>query len=161
MSQKYWDMFYDFKVATYYYQFYSVRSRRLKAIISVLCTLSSSAFVVSWYQTGKLHLLWATLILISQIISVIQPCFPYEKQYHAACYIHQDVDQLVTKVENTWSLFTQDTDSKEIHSYMQGYQEEYAKIETRFAQADLFPYNMRILKKAEETATTYFRRFYQ
>ncbi len=157
--ESFWRIFFDVKVASYYYQFYSVRSRRLKTVVSIICTLASSASIVSWYQSGRLHTLWAILIFLSQLAAVLQPFFPYEKQYHAACYIYEDLTELATDAERVWYSLTPDTSPEKINNHIQHFHEEMNRIESRFATADTFPQNMRLYKQAEENATIYFRRF--
>lgn len=159
MPLKFWYMLVDFKVASYYYQFYSVLAARQKRAVSAICLIASSSCVVTWCSSGKYGLLWATLIVIAQLIAVIQPVFPYEKRYHAACYIYEDVNRLCTEAESRFFSFTTATSDDEISCLIQSFRNAYDQIENRFASADTFPEKHRLHRRAEKNADIYFRRF--
>jgi hypothetical protein len=160
MVQQYFDMLVDFCIATYYYQFYSVRAKRRKYAVNAACILSSSAFVVSWYQSSKYHLLWALLIVSCQIISSLQPLFPYEKQYNAACYIYQDVNRLMLDAEFVWLDFMIDTPAdSDVKQHILDFRNRYSQIEDRFAKPGMFPVNKRLHNEAQKNAEIYLRRY--
>lgn len=159
MAQKYWSMYFDLKISEYYYQLYAIHSSRQKMILSFLCALGSAACVVSWYQSGVAPLLWASLILVAQIIAVAQPYLPFDKRLIAANYIHSDIAWLVLKVEDTWNTFSEDTEEEVFSEKISFFSAEWQKIEERFADASTFPENRRLHNKAENSAKTYFRRY--
>lgn len=159
MIENYWKIFYDLDVAVYYYQYYSIKASRQKRRISCICALASSAFAVSWLKFPTWHFFWAALVFISQLISVLQPFFPYEKQYHAACYIHQDLSQLFSEAEHIWRSIPENIDRHKIEDYTYSLKKKWDEIETRFASSDTFPPDNKLHNRAEESAETYFRRF--
>ncbi len=161
MFQSFWDMFYDFKVAQEYYRLYSLHTANMRRFISAVCLLASSAFLVSWVQSSEKQLLWAILIFISQVIVVLQPVFPYSERNQAACYIYEDLTDLLREIEATWRTFSQETEESEFLEYIDEYQARYDAIEKRFAKSDLFPSRPHLHKKAEKEANNYFRRFEQ
>ncbi len=159
MYKKYWDMMEDFKIAEYYYQFYSISAKRRKKVVSFICTIASAAFIYSWYSGGKAPLLWAILIFAAQVVSVLQPLFPYEAQYHAACYICQDITLLLVDVEADWNMFTEETPDSEYIERIKKYQKTYIDIENRFASSGTFPACKCIHNKAQASAKTYLKRY--
>lgn len=160
MQKKYWDMFWDFKIAEYYYQFYAIRSSRQKGALSIFCAVGSATFVISWYQSGVAPLLWASLILAAQIISVAQPYLPFDKRLIAANYIHSDVSWMVLDIENTWNTFDAETPDEVFSEKISAFRAEYQRIEDRFAEANTVPQNLRLHRKAQSFTEVYFRRFY-
>ena len=145
-AQGFWEMYYDFKIVEFYYQFYAVRAGKQKDALSFLCALGSAACVISWYQSGVAPLLWASLILAEQIITVAQPYLPFDKSLIAANYIHSDVSWLVLKVEDTWYTFDTETPDEVIAEKASNYQTEYQKIEERFAETRTFLPNEKLCK---------------
>ena len=54
------------------------------------------------YFSQTVPLLWAVLTLLCQIVSVLQPFFPYDLQVTAANYICTDLNALTREMEYTW-----------------------------------------------------------
>jgi hypothetical protein len=97
------------------------------------------------------------LILTCQLVALFQPLFPYEKQYHAACYIYEDVNQLCSEMEAYWRTIGDDTSDEDINQQIILFSNKQDKIENRFATADLFPQRKYIHSKAAKNANNYFR----
>ena len=159
MYQSFWNKFYDFKLASYYYQLYALRARRERSIVSALCMLASSALLAQMTQSASFRFGWVVIVFLCQLVSVLQPIFPFEKQYYAACNIYQDVNQLCDKIEAYWRTVSDNTTDEELNQKIISFSEQYDKVETRFATADLFPYKKRLFLRAKDSTDTYFRRF--
>lgn len=159
MEEQFWKMLVDFKIAEYYYQFYAIYAKRKKTAWSIVYALSSAGFVVGWFYTGSYHLLWGALIVLAQVLSVLQPFMPYDKQLRAACYIHQDMVPLNNRIGLTWLRINDGTKEKRISNWIQEFQDEYQRIEMRFANPNTFPQKLRLHKKAEENTHIYLRRY--
>ena len=155
--QRFWDKFYDAKVSSYYFQFYAISARRKKTIVSAICLLATSAFLLQMSQNTTNHLVWIVLVISSQLVALFQPLFPYEKQYHAACYIYEDVNQLCSEMEAYWRTIGAETSDEEINQKIILFSDKQDKIENRFATADLFPQSQRMHAKAVKNADYYFR----
>lgn len=155
MWPKYWLMYYEIKADSCYFQRYAVRTARLKIFVSAVCLLLTSASVVAWFQQFCSPWLSSGVILVSQLVAVAQPLFPYEKQNREACYICQDLEALIMEIELTMDCFTERTPEEEIHSQTRHFREEYERIMNRFAKPDTFPKNSRLMDKAEKEARTY------
>lgn len=157
MYQRFWDKFYDAKVSSYYFQFYAISARRKKTIVSAICLLATSALLYQMAQNSKKQWVWIALILICQLVALFQPLLPFEKQYHAACYIYEDVNQLCSEMEAYWRTIGDETSDEEINQKIILFSEKQDKIENRFATADLFPQSQRMHAKAVKNADYYFR----
>ncbi|MBQ7524741.1 MAG: hypothetical protein IJT08_03995 [Alphaproteobacteria bacterium] len=159
MYQSFWNTFYDLKLASYYFQFYALKARRLKATVSAICILASSAFLLQMAQSSSFQPVWVVVVFVCQLVSVLQPIFPYEKQYHAACYIYEDVNQLCAEIEAYWRTISIDTSDEDLNKQIVWFSGKYDTIEDRFATADMFPQRKKIYEKAKKNTDIYFRRF--
>lgn len=157
MYQRFWNKFYDAKVASYYFQFYAISARRRKKLVSAVCLLATSALLLQMSQNTTNHVVWIVLIISCQLVSLFQPLFPFEKQYHAACYIYEDVNQLCSEMEAYWRTIGEETSDEEINQQIIRFSEKQEKIENRFATADLFPQRKCIHAKAVKNADNYFK----
>ena len=159
MDQNYWDKFYDTKLASYYFQFYAQMAKRKKTCISAICILASSAFLFQMAQTSSFRPVWLVIVFLCQLVSILQPLFPFEKQYHAACYIYEDVNQLSSDIETYWRSISDETSDEELNRRIAFFSEKYDRIESRFASPDLFPHNEKVYSTAKKNTDKYFMRF--
>lgn len=156
MRDNLWKLLVDIKIAEYYFLFYSQRASKKRTIVSGLCALASASFVYTWYQTGILPLLWSILICLAQVVSILQPYFPYEKQLTAARYLHVDLSVLSFEIENIWYCSSK-LNEDEMYNYFVKFREAQMKIENRFSTPDTFSLNKRIHSKAEQNAKIYLQ----
>ncbi|MBR6208401.1 MAG: hypothetical protein IKQ69_05335 [Oscillospiraceae bacterium] len=157
MYQRFWNKFYDAKVASYYFQFYAISARRNKNVVSAVCLLATSALLFQMSQSTTNRLVWIVLIFTCQLVALFQPLFPFEKQYHAACYIYEDINQLCSEMEAYWRTIGDETSDEEITQHIMLFSDKQDKIENRFATADLFPQRTCIHAKAVKNANNFFR----
>lgn len=163
MWEKYWLMYYEIKADSCYYQQYAVSSRNLKWLVSALCLFSTSATVYAWFQQFGRAQLWPVLALVFQVITVLQPLFPYESQNRSACYIAQDLEALLVEIELSLYGISGTTTDAEIAGMLSTYRREYEQIVNRFSRADTFTKSRRIMKKAEKEAREFIdgrRKYY-
>lgn len=161
MAQKYWDLFVRVKVSEYYYQFYSVNSDRWRTFIQAMCLIASAclSFSISWAVNESLALLWSLFILFAQIISTLQPIFPFEDRVHAAENIQKEFSELALLMEQRWIFFHTETSEQVIRQYFLDYQQIADKIESRYAPQKTFPIKPRLHQRAQKYAEDFFRRF--
>lgn len=160
MSNKFWSMLVDFKVAERYYWYYTNDSRKWDDLISGICLLTSATSISTWYIWNKFPVLWAILIALAQIVSVLKPLFPFYSRRIAARYIYQDISALCIEAEYIWG--TVDSNANEtLERHLLEFTKRYADIENRFSTPDLFPAKPKLHAKAQKDATTYFTVRYQ
>lgn len=160
MKQEYWKLLMDIKAATYYYHFYAVNARRWQTFTQVACAIASSTFIISWYQSGAFHILWATLLFISQAIAIMQPFLPLENRQYAAGLIHRDATKLFHEVEYTWYKMEYiGMDDDEIFLLMETYAARLEEVEGKYGDASLFPHKKHLYDRAMNNAEIYLRRF--
>lgn len=156
-AKEYWDMFNFMKYSEHYYQLYALRCKTISRIISAVCLLASSAFLATLCVSGRFRALWGVLALACQLISLLQPVFPYGKRLIAANYINQGIRTLLLDVERSWTeiRYYGKTD-EEIVPLLAEYRNRYNAVESAYADADTFPYRKRIQDRAQALSDLYF-----
>ena len=157
MWEEFWKTYYELKADSCYFHLYAIRTKRIKIFVSAICLLSSSSFLLSWYYSDSNSLLWSILLFASQLIAVLQPLFPYDLQNRAACYIFEDLEELLLEVEQTRRRFLSGVSDEELSECISRFEGRYNTIVMRFAKPDTFPQKSRLMKKAEKEANLYFQ----
>ena len=161
MIDKYWSMYVDFKIAEYYFADYSVVSKRYDNIISAICLITSASCISGWYVWKEYSLIWAVIIGLSQIISILKPLFPFAKRVSSAEYLLQDLSTLLRLTDTTWGFDGSCISDDDFRFYIDDYSKHYSEIEMRFAPQSLFPRNPRLHDLAQKEAQTYFSSRFQ
>lgn len=160
MSDKFWYMIVDFKIAERYYYYYICDSKRWNNIVTGICLLTSAASIATWYIWKQVPALWAILIAGAQIVSVLKPLFPFSERLSAGRYIYQDVKKLVIEAESMWGSDGSDITDNKFRQYLSSFEKRYSDTEDRFSTPDLFPKKKALHDKAQQDAIKYFESRY-
>lgn len=155
MSDKFWSMLVDFKIAERYYWYYTNDSRMRNDLVSGICLLTSATGISAWYIWKRFPILWAILIALAQIVSVLKPLFPFYSRLIAARYIYQDIAALCIDAEYIW-ITVDSSATEDLEKHLREFTKRYTDIENRFSTPDLFPAKPKLHANAQKDAATYF-----
>lgn len=148
----------------YYYQKYSVISKRCHNAIKCLCAVASSALAFWILGNPGFTTIGGIIILALQLVALIEPYFPFSDRVLAAEQIHKRISRLVLDAERQWyECFygvSEISDADRIRAAF-GYLRQCDEIEYEFASAGLFPPCPRIQAWAEKQTELYLRRYFQ
>lgn len=158
MLDRYWYIFLDIKIAEEYYFQYIHHSKRRIFALNVLSILISCSGVVAWISEYLSPLPASIIVLIAQVISVLQPLYPYGDRAYAATCIYNQTRRLALTAEQTINRVQFGSmEESDLPAAMETLQASYASIEENLASPDLFPRKNRLHKAAEAIASQYLR----
>lgn len=154
----YWQNFVNLKVAQEYYFLYVHHSRQRSNLINGFCMVMSFTGVVTLVNNYLPTLAASLIVLIAQIISILQPLYPFGNRLYASNRIYKGISGLTVKAERTINEYLHgDCTEEMLSSSLTELQAEFPRIEEGFADPELFPHNRRLHKKAEQNVTTYIQ----
>lgn len=154
--EAYWRKFIDIKIAEQYFSLYANHSQRRLWFINGLCMVVSFTGVASWISSYLTPFWSAFIVLVSQIVSVLQPLYPYSQRLYAAQCIHREYANLALTAEQTLNGYLYgEIKEKELLSKLEHVQTESHDIESRFCSVNLFPPKKRLHKKSEHKTMQY------
>lgn len=152
----YWKCFVDIKVAEEYYFLYVHHSKRRSDLINGFCVVMSLTGVVTLVCDYLPTLVASLIILIAQIISVLQPLYPFGNRLYASSRIYKEISSLSANAERTIFQYRYGNFTDEmLPPALTELQNEFSTLEKRFADPELFPRKKRLHKKAEQNVMTY------
>lgn len=152
MFEIYWSVYFDVVADANYYNLYAVKSKWSQSILSAVCLIASCSSVALWFSSIGLSSVWAIILLISQLVMIMHPVFPFEKRIVAANYITKELRELALEMENQILEFDATTNDKTYTELIREAREKNTAIQFRFADADTFPKSAKLMKKASEEA---------
>ena len=162
MFERYYREYVDVKIAEQYYLFYIHHSKRRLLLINAVCLIMSFTGVATWVSDFFNPYIAGLIILISQIISVLQPLYPYADRVYAANCIFNELHPLVLDTEQTIQNYLFDSiDESALPEKLFSLQNRFSSIEPKFAAADLFPQKRGLHKKAQKATQQYLKIHYE
>lgn len=154
--EAYWRNFVDIKIAEQYFSLYASHSQHRLWVINALCMIFSFTGVASWESSYCPPVLSALIILSSQVVSVLQPLYPYSQRLYAAQCIYKEYTNLALLSEQTVNGYLYgDIKDDNLLTLLEYAQQESNDIDNRFCSVNLFPKNARIHKAAEKSVSQY------
>lgn len=156
MQESYWRQFIDIKIAEEYFFLYIHHSRHRVVALNAICLAASCSGVVAWF-TSYLHpLLSGLIVLIAQIVSILQPLYPYSDRLYASELIYREYKHQALIAEQTLNhyLFGQLTET-ELFAKLDQLQLSATGIEEKFCGPKTFAQNKRLHKIAQKHVEQY------
>lgn len=154
--ESYWRNFVDIKIAEQYFTLYAKHSKHRLMIIDALCMIFSLTGVISLINSYCSPFLSTVIILGSQIISVLQPLYPYSQRLYASQCIYREYAALALTAEQTVNGYLYgDVKEDELLPALKKAQRESLDIETKFCSVDLFSQKKRLHKASEKAVMQY------
>lgn len=158
MYKTYWREFVDALVAEQYYLLYIHHSKRRLMVINAICLIMSFTGVATWVSNIFDPRISSLIILVSQIISVLQPLYPYADRVHAANCILDELRPLTLEAEQIIQGYLFDLKKEcDLFDELVSFQNRFSSIQPKFASSDLFPPKKGLHKRAEKATTQYLR----
>ena len=151
----YWSKFVDLKIATYYYAQYIHHSNHRVIAINATCMIVSFTSVIA-FVSSLLPPLWSGLILLaSQVVSVLQPLYPYSNRLYASKCIYLELSSLERTAEAALNSYLCGAELENSLNTVWEQLRDFSTIEEKFASPDLFPAKLRLHHKAERETQKY------
>lgn len=151
-----WRLFIDAKIAEYYFSAYARRSNLYVFLLNALCLVVSFTGIAAWITNNIQPQFASLIILLSQILCVLQPLYPFSKRLYAANCIHAAYGEISLRAEQLFNrhLYGSLT-SQELPDLVETLQTDMANIEGKFSSISDFPPKMGFHKRAESSTMQY------
>jgi hypothetical protein len=104
MREQIWALLCDIKYKSYLSSILVYKYQRWDRNVNLYVAIASSSSVASWIIWSKYQLVWSTIIVISQLLTVIKPHIPFFKYVKELNQCSQKLDILSIDIEKLWHL---------------------------------------------------------
>lgn len=156
--EKYWNRMIDNKyllIVEKKYLFHQIRREHIFRM--VLGVLSSSA-VAAWAIWQKFPLLWAFMVAVCQVLSVIYDSMPYKTRIKELEKQEYELELIYNRMEKDWYSID-DMEDTEILNLYYNYVSEWSKAQYNYDSSDDPTANEKIAAEAETETEAYFEEF--
>jgi|SRR5690554_622664 len=157
MENKIWSLLNNVKFKGYCLGFIVERFQRWDRNLNIFLAIASSGSIAGWVIWNDISFLWAIIISVSQVFTVVKPYLPYfkyVKELNKKCY---KLDSLIIDVEKLWYEFENNLIKEEMAA--KSYFDLKKQINEIFTFGDdtIFKVTKRIKNKSNKSMKTYLR----
>lgn len=152
---RYWSMFQEIKYKSFYYAFYKHNCDRKIRWMKIFLSLSTCGSVAGWAIWDCLPTLWAFIIALAQIVSVLQEHLPFAKESEGIEYLLPELEQILVHISSDWNKIDCMTESEAIDK-IECYQLQVCNLESKYLASSAFLYDEDATKRAEEESKKFF-----
>jgi hypothetical protein len=160
-QDKYLQELYDLKVHTTYQEIYLEKSENIDKYLNGFLAIVSSSSIGGWALWKDYQAVWATFIVISQIINAIKIYLPYSSRIKALAKTARELESLSIKYEKEWYYIAEgEKTEEEINTLRFDLKEKKTTISRKYFTTTTLPVNKKYLEEAEEVMQEHFANYY-
>lgn len=145
------------KAWIFYLDIYGDSSYKWDRRVNILLAVTSSSSIAAWAIWNKFSFVWAFLIAVSQVVSVIKPYLPFSKRLELINPLLDDLQLLFNKVDYCWYRVSNgDMTENEINDSLFEFRNQYSQIEVKHLKSNTLLENKEIKKLADQKAEDFF-----
>lgn len=160
-SELFWDLLTELKISEEYFLLYVHHSKRRVVLINAICLIASFTGLVTWFTENLTATQSSLIVIAAQLVSALQPLYPYEKRLYAADCIYKAYTPYAQQAELSYTKYLcGDLSPQQLKQQLNFLQQNTANIKDRFCSPDLFPRKMFLHEEAKfyvkQYLTTHF-----
>jgi len=160
-QKKYWALLKELKTHVIYLHKYAEDADKWDKAINIFLAITSSSSIAAWAIWQKFQFLWAVLIALSQVVTVVIPFLPFKKRLKAINELNDKIQEISLECEKKWFLVSEGRlTEEEIHDLTINLKDKSFKAERKYFKNLVLPKKNKILSQAEKDADLYFKNNY-
>jgi len=157
MQERYWCHLIQLKFDEVFVSRYLQQSERWDTRINASLALISATSVSTWALWQKYDLVWAAIIMASQILTVLKPYLPFKKRIDPLKAAGFAYEEIFLKAESKWHTIAEgEISDKEINDLLFELKSEQSKSWKKIAGDISLPDDKNLRRAADRTTGEYF-----
>lgn len=162
IQNRYWDKMSQFKFEILLYNEHLSRYISINRAIIIILAVFSSGAVASWAIWNDIGFVWALLIALSQVLSIINEFLPYKKRIEEIPQLTHKLTIIYNEMEKDWFMVESgELDNESINKLLYNYIEKWNIAQSDFFNTDTLPNSKLINNKAGKLKEEYFKCFFE
>ena len=158
---RYWKQLVQLKHDIEYLRLYNEDSVQKEKKLNASLAILSAGSLALWVVIGKIALLWAAIIVATQLVNAIKPHLPYQQRMKHTAELATEVQGLFLYSERRWFEVAEGMlEDEKIHHITMEIRQRRDQVERNHFKGDPLPEYEKHRLKAEERTETYFKTFY-
>ena len=153
------DQFWDFMYRIKYYELFARHNRtwisRLDIGLSILLAVIGSGSITAWKVWSSLPILWAVLLMVSQLLQIARPYLPFASRVQAFRFYIPELSTLFTDVLDAWNR-CKDFDSTSCTDQLHDLRKRLDTLDNRYFGSESLSASKRLAQKLSDECDRFF-----
>lgn len=161
MQLQYWFELQALYAHAKYLELYQLRSESIERVIGIILAITSSASIGGWAVWTEYAFVWGFLIMASQVVSVVYKFLPFKSRIKPLSSAGTELSVLADTAERQWfDVASGALNEREINDLRFSIRTKKSAIMKSAFSGMALPENARLMRKAEEQMSAYFKSYY-
>ena len=162
MQLRYWNQMSQYKFSILYYNEHFSRYVKINRAIIIILAVFSSGAIASWAIWNKLSFLWAIIVAITQIISIVNEFLPYKDRIKEIPELVSKLTAIYNEMELQWFYISSgNIENSEINNKLYEYKVKWNDVNSKYLCFDALPDNECIKNKANLLKNEYYKNLFE
>jgi len=158
MQERYWKSMFFSRYTLNYLDTHFALYVLLDRIIRFSSAILSALVLGLWVFLQKYELLWGSIIVFTQIVSMINSLLPYKKRIKEIADLKERLMPIYIDIENSWfDVSKGNLSEKEINKLITKHSKVWQKEDSHFFNDDILPQYKKHVEKATQNTEKYFK----
>lgn len=160
MQKRYWEMLTQKHYELLFIQEHSYISIRTKRYFDIFSALASSGAIGAWAIWQKYDLVWALILAVFQVITVLRPVIPFDKRVVQLDKLSVAWSEQYAFMEKDWFPISKGKINDDtINEMIYEYDKKWTGTGNLYMQYDFLEENEKIKQKVEAENLEHFKSF--
>ncbi|OAA91277.1 hypothetical protein [Clostridium ljungdahlii] len=161
MQNRFWNRMVQIKFEILYFNEYIEQSGKFDICVNTFTAITSSGSIAGWAIWNNLKFIWAILIAMTQVITVIKSYLPYHKRVEFLSKLCFELSGLFINCEHLWyDVSNGSLTNNEINDKLRDIQIKEDKIKNKYLGSNILPLKNKLETKANIKLKEYFNKYY-
>lgn len=158
MKERYWSMMCDKKFHILYLGEHHHQCITIERIINIGLTIISTGSLGGFFLWDNAQTLWATILVVAQVVTSIKPYLPYAKRAQEIEKAIIELTVVYEEIEEKWNdIYSDNVVNGDINTLYYQLCKKWDKADTKYLVNDSLPRIKRLVDKANEEKELYFK----
>lgn len=161
MQLQYWIELQALYAHAKYLELYQLHSENIERVIGIFLAVTSSVSIGGWAIWSEYAFVWGSLIMASQVVSVVYKFLPFKSRIKPLSSAGTELSVLADGAERQWfDVASGALTEREINDLRFSIRSKKSAIMKSAFSGMALPEDTRLMKKAEEQMSAYFKSHY-
>lgn len=160
-QERYWQELYDIKVHVNYLEIYLLNTEKIDKCINAFLAIASSSSIAGWAIWKEYQFIWASIIVLSQVMNAIKIYLPYSTRMKSLSKILKELEIISIDFEEKWFDISEGCyTAEEINKLQFELKKKKTSIMQKYLDHTILPDEKKYMQRAEDKTQAEINNYY-
>lgn len=161
MQENYWNFMTQCRFSIFYLNAHFSSYVKRERLINIFLALTSSSVIAAWAIWQSYNFVWAFIIALAQVLTVVNNYLPYKKRISEISDLKAKLGAICNDIEYRWYEVSNETlTDEDINKLRYEFNKKWTEVDEKAFTDDALPYNENYHKTASDKNEIYFKNMF-